>query len=545
NTAASLAQDDDDIHQTVARIAYLSGSASFNRGDDLDNWQEATVNFPMTLGDRLYTARDGRIELQTSGVRIYLAPETDLSFLDFRDEIRQLSITIGTASFRVNQLAEGEVFEVDTPNVSLTLRRPGYYRVDVDQDGNTHASILKGAALAVAGGGEVDLRAGDAIQVDGLDRPQYDLVALPRTDSWDRWVDGRTRDLRESVSARYASSDIEGLDDLDREGRWEQIPEHGWAWSPPVTVGWAPYREGRWGWQDPWGWTWISDERWGWAPYHYGSWITSHDRWFWVPVPRTVAIVRYAPARVVFTGSGPGPNVGWFPIGPRDPFSPWWGSRARVNVNLTNATYANRAHITVVNRETFIGGGEVRRGFVKDAAVLRQVAAAPVLRGPIPILPTTASVRVSAGQGSATVIRPPRIESRVVVTRVAPPQAPPPFQAKLSLIRESGGMPVARVTADKLSTDSRGAKPVVPVRAVPEPGKIVLTPKREGVEVRPIRPVTAPPGRVLSTPEQKPPVQKPPDQKPVALPPVERHEVRPAPEQKPVERPPQELRLNQ
>jgi hypothetical protein len=331
------AQDDgDDVRQTVARIAFLSGSASFNRGDDPDNWEEAVVNFPMTLGDRIYTGKDGRLELQAQGARIFLAPGTELAALDFREEVRQLSLTIGTASFRVNQLSEGEVFEVDTPNVSLTFRRPGYYRVDVDRDGNTTASIFKGAAVAAAAGGEVDLEAGDAIQVDGLDRTTYDLVQLPRSDSWDRWVDERSRRFREGLSVRYASSDIVGLDDLDREGEWQQIPDHGWVWSPPVAVvGWAPYRNGRWTWQDPWGWTWISYDPWGWAPYHYGSWVTYRDRWFWVPVPRSVRSVRYAPARVVFSGGGPGWSegaggggfVGWFPIGPRDVFVPWWGRR--------------------------------------------------------------------------------------------------------------------------------------------------------------------------------------------------------------------------
>lgn len=49
-----------------------------------------------------------------------------------------------------------------------------------------------------------------------------------------------------------------------------------------------------------------------------GSWMTSQDRWFWVPVPTTVSVVRYAPARAVFAGSGPGPIVGWFSIGSRD-----------------------------------------------------------------------------------------------------------------------------------------------------------------------------------------------------------------------------------
>jgi hypothetical protein len=33
--------DDDVIHQTVARISFVEGDASYSRGDDPDDWQEA------------------------------------------------------------------------------------------------------------------------------------------------------------------------------------------------------------------------------------------------------------------------------------------------------------------------------------------------------------------------------------------------------------------------------------------------------------------------------------------------------------------------
>ena len=50
--------------QTVARISHLQGSASYARGDQPDDWQPADVNVPMTIGDRVYTDRRTRLELQ-------------------------------------------------------------------------------------------------------------------------------------------------------------------------------------------------------------------------------------------------------------------------------------------------------------------------------------------------------------------------------------------------------------------------------------------------------------------------------------------------
>ncbi len=566
----SFAQDDDDVRQSVARIAFLSGTASFNRGDDPDNWEEAVVNYPMTLGDRLYTARDGRAELQAQGARIFLGPESELAALDFRDDIRQLSLTIGTASFRINQLSEGEVFEVDTPNVSLTFRSPGTYRIDVDSDGNTSASVFKGSAVAVAAGGEVDLETGDAIRVDGLDEPRYDVVALPRTDLWDRWVEERSRQTRNGIAVRYASSDIVGLDDLDHEGEWKQIPDYGWVWGPPVTVSnWAPYQLGRWGWQDPWGWTWISQERWGWAPYHYGSWITSNDRWFWVPVPASVRDVRYAPARVVFSGGGPGwatggsvgvgGFVGWFPIGPRDRFVPWWGRRASVGVTVPDVSYVNRGHVTVMNRDAFAGGRFVEREMIRDPRVIRQVSASKLLTGPIPVIPTAASLRISARAQVGAVVRPPRIVgSRAVVTRLVPPPAPLTFQTKMGLITQSRGMPVSRVSAEKVASEVHGQpRTVINVRpAVPVGGKVLLVPKRELVETSRVRPATEPGGRALPTvgrPSVGAPLQPPPGrnaqprpdagpairnpEKPVDRGQPERRDIQPRPDTRPVVKP--------
>src|SRR6185369_3395098 len=107
-----------------------------SRGDDAENWQEAPMNLPLTVGDRLLTGGDGHIELQIAGSRVYVAPETQLTTLDLRDDVAQLSISAGTATFHVDHLSDGQVIEVDTPNVSVTLRGPGRYRFDVGKDGN-------------------------------------------------------------------------------------------------------------------------------------------------------------------------------------------------------------------------------------------------------------------------------------------------------------------------------------------------------------------------------------------------------------------------
>ena len=454
---------DDDIRQTVARLAYVSGDVSFARGDDPDAWQPADPNVPMTLGDRIWTA-NGRLELQAHGGNVIrLAKSTDLTALNLTEDTQQYSVSAGVASFQIRRLGDDDVFEVDTPNAAITFERTGDYRIDVREDGNTRLQVRRGRAIVASGGGQVPLGAGDAILIEGQEPPRYDMVAIAAPDGWDQWVASRDARYENVRSYQYVSSDIAGVEDLDRNGTWRQIPEYGWSWTPTgVAVGWQPYRAGRWIWQDPWGWTWVSTERWGWAPYHYGRWVTWNSGWYWVPVAPRATVVTYSPALVAFVGGGPGFSVsasvggpdyvGWFPLAPREPLHPWWGRSAAIPVanvnvtNVTNVTYVNRTYVTVVNQQTFVSSGVVTTNYVRDPAIVTRVERAPVVRGAVPIVPTHASLRVAARRAPA--VRPPAaIAERAVVTRSAPPPAPPRFEQKVAVIRENQGRPVTTAQA--------------------------------------------------------------------------------------------------
>jgi len=504
--------DDESDQQTVARVAYFTGQVSFSRGDDPDNWRRAGLNFPMTLGDRVYTGRGARLELQMTGANVYLAPNTDLAALNLTTSVRQLSISEGLASFRIRSLGRDESFEVDTPNASVTFDRPGDYRIEVTSRGSTRVSVARGSALVAAGGGEVSLRAGDLMEIDGLDRPTYDVVTIARRDSWDSWVESRARRLATSESVRYVHEDVFGAEDLDDYGRWDNIPEYGRCWSPrTVRAGWAPYRDGRWAWQDPWGWSWVSSEPWGFAPYHWGRWINYRSRWFWVPVGRSTRVATYSPALVAFVGTGAGwsasvsfgggGQIGWFPLAPRDSFVPWWGSsRRRTNVNAPHE-YANRSHMTVVSQGTFTSGGAVAPFAIRDPGVIRQMADAPVSHGKIPYIPVAASLRVSTAAAPASLPRPSAdVLRKSVVTRLAPPPAPPSFQMKAPVIRENRGEPIAPGVAIQLDAQRGGRKTVQPVRpVVTEPGRVSLSPRKESAPAPAPAAVAAPHGRPFAT----------------------------------------------
>jgi Family of unknown function (DUF6600)/FecR protein len=506
-----------EIRQTVARISEIAGTVSYSRGDDPDDWQPANRNVPVTIGDRLYTDEQSRVELQVhGGDLVRLGSRTDLAVLNLTDDTKQFAVKSGVASFQIRRLDEDEVFEVDTPNAAVTFERPGDYRIDVDFDGNTRIAARDGRAEVAAGGGSILLSSGEAMQIDGVDSPRYDFVAIGPQDGWDRWVAERQARIARARSYEYVSNDIAGVDDLDEYGRWENVPRYGRVWTPTVvTAGWAPYRVGQWIWQDPWGWTWVSTEPWGWAPYHYGRWVFFSSRWYWAPVARPVSFVTYSPALVAFVGGGPGWSasvqvgggfVGWFPLAPRDPLIPWWGPQ--VGVRVTNVTYVNRTYVTVVNQTAFVSGGVVTTNLVHDRAVLREVAAAPVLRGTLPLVPTREAIRITTRPGVAAAPRPPAaIVARPVVARVAPPPAPPSFQQKLAVIRENRGAPVAPAVAAEIAVRDRSRpQAITAVRPVAaESGRVTLQPRGEAsTSAQAPRPAPVAPvrGRPMSTAER-------------------------------------------
>jgi len=507
----------DDIQQTVARISYVDGNdASYSRGDDPDDWQAAVVNVPVTLGDRVYTGNGARMELQVNGgALVRLAPQTDLTALNLTDDVKQLSLAAGTASFRLRRLHNDEVFEVDTPNAAVTFDTPGNFRIDVDGNGNARVVVRSGHATVSADGGEIPVTSGNEISIQGYDNPSYDVVRLGALDPWDRWVSTRDSRFRRIGSYQYVSADIVGGEDLDQYGRWDDVPQYGHAWTPAsVAAGWTPYSNGQWMWQDPWGWTWVGAEPWGWAPYHYGRWVTYSSRWYWVPSGPQVA-VAYSPAVVGFVGGGPGFSasfsvgggggyVGWFPLAPHDPFVPWWGAHrapeSRVT-NVTNVTYVNQNYVTVVNQNTFVSGGSVARNMIRDPQIVRQVRSAPVVRGPLLVVPTTASLRVAPASPRAAPRPPAVVERRAVVTRVAAPPAPASFQTKERVIQQNHGAPIAPRAAAQLSIQSHdGARASAPVRpaTAQQQGRVGLTPRRGDVEVKP-QAITAPRGKALAT----------------------------------------------
>ena len=280
----STQADQPDPPSRVARLQYISGSVSI-QPQGTGDWAAGVVNRPLTSSDNIWTDKDSRAELNVGSGLIRMSSESSLTFTGVTDNATQLELHQGTLNLRVRHLAEGETYEIDTPNTAFTVQTAGEYRVYVDSNANTSdITVWQGQGQASSNGSPITIRAGQQSHFD--DNNPAEVAQAPAPDAFDNWCRGRDQGGDHSASGRYVSPDVIGSQDLDEYGTWRDTPDYGEVWTPSDVSGdWAPYHDGQWEWVAPWGWTWVDAEPWGFAPFHYGRWVYAGGYWGWAPGP--------------------------------------------------------------------------------------------------------------------------------------------------------------------------------------------------------------------------------------------------------------------
>jgi len=531
----------------VARLGYTSGAVSFSPAGEND-WLQATINRPLGTGDRLWTeaSSGSRAEVQVGGALVRMNAGTGISILNLDDRIAQLQLTQGTLNVRVRRLVPGQVFEVDTPNLAFTLRKPGAYRIRVDPDGNATTIVVRqGQGEAYGEGAAYVIDARQAYRFTGTGLRDYRYVDASRPDEFDRWSNARDSRYDSSRSARYVSPDVIGYQDLDSNGYWRTDPGYGNVWIPNrVAAGWAPYQDGHWAWIDPWGWTWVDDAPWGFAVSHYGRWANFAGTWGWVPGP-TRSRAYYAPALVAFVGgagfqlsiaSGNVGGIGWFPLAPREVYRPAYPvsrgyfeninrSNTVINTTIINNAYrqSNVSNVTYANRR--VAGAVVAvpsTAFVQSQPVSRTqqrvpgatLSSAPVVVVP-PVAPGEKSMHGPAARGDKP---PPHSFERPVIARGAPPAAHAGFEAQRQQLSAQPGKPLDDAARRELKPAESVPVPIVKVVSPPEAPRTLRPPpaprsagdarERSAARASPAAPAApapslAPPMPAAQVPEQR------------------------------------------
>lgn len=470
----------------VARVSYVSGDVSYQRGD-ADGWNSLRVNTPLVTGDSFYAPEGGRAEVDLgSGTVVRLDGGTQVNLVNNTSGIAQLGMSSGYLDVRARSFPRGFTLEIDTPSAAVTILEPGRYGVSVANRVTTY-SVVQGTMSLAVDGQQLDVREGESLEIEDTDPPTYGYGRIAASTPFQDWADGRDSRFERSPSARYVNSEVVGYEDLDEHGTWREDRTYGRVWAPSgMSQGWAPYQQGRWIWQDPYGWTWVSQEPWGWAPYHYGRWVFVSNYWCWVPPPprgyRGPSInlnisTAYAPALVAFIGGRNwgvsirigGPAIGWVPLAPAERYYYPWQSAPRVTNNYTNITVNNA--VTIVNYNTFTSGTvrpiQVDRTQIERAPVIGYTA--------VGVVPSRESLVVvpERNPGARAVPREPI--DRPVVARLVPPPRPQQFAQKVAEI-EKTGKPVARPVV----IESAVGKPFVPGVRAPAGVRAFSAPAPEG-----------------------------------------------------------------
>jgi hypothetical protein len=476
-TADSPSQDATaDPPSQVARISLIQGNVSVEPAS-VDQFSAAEANYPLTTGDRIYADVGAAAELQTGDLALRLGPQADLTVTAMTDTLSQLGLAAGSAHLRTYSLEPNATVELDTPNIAVTVLQPGDVRVDVDpQSDATVVSLISGQVQIDGNGFQQVLSPGQRVRLSGSDTIGAQWLNPVGEDGLDELSGTRDTDYENGLASagQYVNGDTIGAADLSANGDWESDSDNGPVWYPTaVAAGWQPYSCGRWAWVAPWGWTWVECESWGFAPFHYGRWVHRGPRWGWIPGPPTVR-PYYSPALVVFVGGGAGVTA-WFPLGPREPYVPWYHASPlylnRVNVSniytrntvqvlniynqrvanvyntttVVNHVYVNREVATIaVSQTSFAAGRRVTGAEVHPTP--EALAAGTVL--PHPLVTPQRSMIVSAPARAVPVRSSrPGLASRVD-TSVKPPVIQTPNPARTVERLDPTPAPVERASPE-------------------------------------------------------------------------------------------------
>ena len=519
----------------VARLSRLSGTVSFHTAD-ADSWSPASLNYPVSTGDAFWTEPGARADIQLAVNRLVLAPATELDVSNLDDHALAVTEPQGELYLALRQVPAGDGYAIQTPRVTVQITASGRYDVVAgDADHPTLVTVVDGAAQIT--GPNLSLQVGprQTATITGGDAPQGSVGPLAQ----DAFL---TAVLAEEQPARRATvaippivQQMTGAEDLDTEGTWQETPQYGTVWYPPVDPGWVPYRHGHWSYVAPWGWTWVDDASWGFAPFHYGRWVEVDNRWGWIPVtPGAVPVGPvpvYAPALVSFVdlggaaiagaavGFAAGRAVGWVPLGPREAYYPPY--RANIgyvrSLNAPNIQNVNQSITTVTNRS--VVNNFVNRGAATVVPAAAMIRSSPVAGSARPLAPdqfvqARAQARPPFSPGPATAGVTPAVARQFNFAAPARPAQPVPGPAIRPGPHGTPSLGPAHLAASPPGTPP-AAEPGRPAGTEPgravgaEPGRLAGAELGRPAGAEPGHPVGAEPGRPARSEPGRPPATEP------------------------------------
>ena len=490
--AEQAGDDNTDPPALAGRLSQLSGSVSFHAAGETQ-WSAATLNYPVTLGLSFWTEPRAAATMEIADSRLVMDESTEIDVTALDQGQIAATEPQGALFLQLATVPSSQGVSFNTPRGTVQITTSGRYEVVAGDTNNaTTVSVLDGAAHVTGPGLSLDIGPQQTATIDGSDTLQGSVGPLQQDAFLQAQLSQPAPRLVAALprQARYMT----GASDLQQYGNFTQTAQYGAVWYPSdVPQDWAPYRDGHWSYVQPWGWTWVDNARWGFAPFHYGRWVQVDNRWGWVAgggeAEYADAYPVYSPALVTFVDVGGAALAGaalgfaagelsggyapaWIPLGPREPYYPWYHARADyfaqvnrpygvprdiivrgptyvTNIHQTNI-FINRGAATVIPAGAFARGASLR-GIARPLPERALLQARPVI-GRLPVRPTAFTPNLPPAAARrfnvalpARPVRPisagPRILPVASGTRPAPALRPAALPGNLRPTHAPGGQP--------------------------------------------------------------------------------------------------------
>ncbi len=181
--------------ERVAILQYLSGEVSV-APSATNQWTAARLNQPVMPSEYVWTATNSRAEINVGDGFIRMNSEASLTLVALNPSNVQVSVNQGEISLTVFRLPPGEIYEIDTPNATLTVTKTGVYRVEVKPaEEKTLVTTRKGSIVATGRGPAVTIGSGQQATFLGDNSLQHTAEKAPPPDGFEDWASVRDKRL--------------------------------------------------------------------------------------------------------------------------------------------------------------------------------------------------------------------------------------------------------------------------------------------------------------------------------------------------------------
>jgi len=201
------------------RISLINGDVQI-RTEDTEDWVPASINMPLSGGDRIWIPEGGKTELQfKDGTYLRLSEKSALEILTLDNNSYQFYLTEGRAYVNFRGLKDSSL-QMDTPVSSVRAYDRSNLGVDVSENGYTDISVYRGSVYAETEDGKTQIEAGKMLSLK--EKGYAEISPLGPSDSWERWNRERDRRLADRrPPSRYLPEELSPYaNDFEQNGRW-------------------------------------------------------------------------------------------------------------------------------------------------------------------------------------------------------------------------------------------------------------------------------------------------------------------------------------